>query len=188
MEIIEQLRTALSGTYEIDRQLGAGGMGSVFLGRDRTLDRPVAIKVINPEFGASATVRDRFLQEARTVARLQHPNIVGVYAAGETNGLLYFIMEYVPGESLRELLDREKKLSTERARHLLHDLAAALAYAHRHGVIHRDIKPENVLLREGTGEAKLADFGVARALSGGEGDSRLTGTGMVVGTPRYMSP
>ena len=180
------LRNALAGKYEIERRLGSGGMGSVFLGRDLTLDRPVAIKVINPDLGLSATVRQRFLQEARTIARLNHPNITDVYAAGEVDGLLYFIMEYVPGESLRELLDRERCCSPERAAAILRDLAAALAAAHKQGVIHRDIKPENVLLHGTTGEAKLTDFGVARAFRS-EGE-RVTGTGMVVGTPRYMSP
>ena len=184
--LVNALRSALAGKYEIERRLGAGGMGSVFLGRDLTLDRPVAIKVINPDLGLSATARQRFLQEARTVARLNHVNITDVYAAGEVDGLLYFIMEYVPGESLRELLDREPCCAPARATAILRDLASALSYAHKQGVIHRDIKPENVLLHRDSGEAKLTDFGVARAFR--SEDERMTGTGMVVGTPRYMSP
>ena len=184
--LVGVLQNALGGKYQIERRLGSGGMGSVLLARDLTLDRPVAIKVINPDLGLSPTVRQRFLQEARTVARLNHPNITDVYAAGEVDGLLYFIMEYVPGESLRELLDRERCCAPEAAGAILRDLAAALAYAHKQGVIHRDIKPENVLLHGTTGEAKLTDFGVARAFRSDE--ERVTGTGMVVGTPRYMSP
>ena len=184
--LVDVLRRALGDKYQVDRQLGMGGMGSVLLGKDLTLDRPVAIKVINPDLGLSATARQRFLQEARTVARLNHPNITDVYAAGEVDGLLYFIMEYVPGESLRELLDRERFVSGEKATAILHDLALALAYAHGQGIIHRDIKPENVLLHAVTGQAKLTDFGVARAFR--SDDERMTGTGMVVGTPRYMSP
>src|SRR5829696_3429560 len=117
--LLEALRAALAPEYDVVRQLGAGGMGSVFLARDATLDRPVAVKVISPELSASKTFRDRFLQEARTVAKLRHPNIVAVYAAGESAGLLYFVMEYVEGESLRDLLDREGRCEPERARRIL---------------------------------------------------------------------
>ncbi len=161
-------------------------MGSVFLGRDRTLERPVAIKVINPDLGTSRSVRQRFLQEARTVARLRHHNIVTVYAAGDAAGLLYHVMEYVPGESLRDRLDREGKLPPLEVAHLLHELAVALAYANEQGVIHRDVKPENVLLDAETGRALLADFGVAQALAGA--DHGATTAGMTMGSPRYMSP
>lgn len=180
------LRSALDAHFEIERPLGAGAMGSVFLGRDRTLDRPVAIKVINPDLGTSRTVRQRFLQEARTVARLRHHNIVTVYAAGDANGLLYHVMEYVPGESLRDRLEREGRLPALEVAHLLHELAGALAYANAQGVVHRDIKPENVLLDAETGRALLADFGVAQALAGGDGED--TGPGLTMGSPRYMSP
>lgn len=184
-ELTAALRAALGDHFAIDRPLGAGAMGSVFLGRDRTLDRPVAIKVISPELGTGSAVRQRFLQEARTVARLRHHNIVTVYAAGDADGLLYHVMEYVPGESLRERLDREGTLPPLEVAALLHELAGALGYANSQGVIHRDIKPENVLLDAETGRALLADFGVAQALAGGEGE---TGAGMVMGSPRYMSP
>ncbi|HEX6058817.1 MAG TPA: serine/threonine-protein kinase [Gemmatimonadaceae bacterium] len=184
--LIGELRRALAGRYDVDRLLGAGGMGSVFLGRDPTLDRPVAIKVVDPELSASRAIRERFLQEARTVARLRHPNIVAVHAAGEADGLLWFVMEYVEGESLRDLLEREGCCSDGRGRSILRDVADALAYAHAQGIVHRDIKPDNILIERGTGRAMVTDFGVARALAAG--DERLTGTGLVVGSPRYMSP
>jgi serine/threonine-protein kinase len=184
---LETLRDALAGRYTLERALGAGAMGRVFLGRDVTLDRPVAVKVINPDLAASATVRDRFLLEARTVAKLRHPNIVAVHAAGEAAGHLYFVMEYVAGDSLRDLMDRVKRVDAERAVAILGDVADALAYAHTQGVVHRDVKPENVLLDGQTGRAMLTDFGIARALSAAD-DGRLTGTGLLVGSPRYMSP
>ncbi|HEY0972524.1 MAG TPA: serine/threonine-protein kinase, partial [Gemmatimonadales bacterium] len=181
------LRDVLAAQFDIARPLGAGAMGSVFLARDRTLERPVAIKVIRPELSANQGFRDRFLQEARTVARLRHHNLVTVYAAGEAGGLLYYVMEYVPGESLRERLERERRLPPMEAARLLHELTVALSYAHAHGVVHRDVKPENVLLDEETGRALLADFGVAHAFAAG-GDERITAAGFVVGSPRYMSP
>ncbi len=181
-----RLTAALGATYDVVRLLGVGGMGRVYLGHDRTLDRPVAIKVIVDELAANVTFRERFLREARTVARLRHPNIVSVYAAGEADGLLYFVMEYVDGESLRELIGRERVLPAERAVPLLADVARALAYAHAHGVVHRDLKPENVLVEQGSGRAMLTDFGVAHGVA--PGDGRMTATGMVVGSPRYMSP
>ena len=186
-QTLAALRRALGGTYDVERQLGAGGMGSVYLGRDRTLDRAVAIKVIAPELAATAALRERFLREARTVARLRHPNIVAVYAAGESEGVLYFVMEYVPGESLRDRLARAGRYDDAGAVTALRDLARALAYAHGQGIIHRDVKPENVQLDAESGRAMLMDFGVAGAISGG-GDERMTGTGFVVGSPRYMSP
>src|ERR671923_884214 len=185
-ELLETLRAALAPDYEVDRVLGTGGMGAVFLGRDLTLDRRVAVKVVAPELASSPALRQRFLREARTIARLRHSNIVDVYTAGEANGLLYFVMQYVPGESLRDYLEREKRVSPARAAVILRDLAGALAYAHAEGIIHRDIKPENVLIDERSGTAHLTDFGVARALEAT--DERMTGTGLVVGSPRYMSP
>ncbi len=190
---IETLRGALAGRYTFERVLGAGAMGKVFLGRDVTLDRPVAVKVISPDLAASATFHDRFLLEARTVAKLRHPNIVAVHAAGEAAGHLYFVMEYVAGESLRDLIDRTKRVDPERAATILGDVADALAYAHAQGVVHRDVKPENVLLDGQTGRAMLTDFGIARALSAVDDgrladQGRLTGTGLLVGSPRYMSP
>jgi serine/threonine-protein kinase len=192
--LLSSLRQALAGRFDVVRELGAGGMGQVLLGRDVALDRPVAIKVIAPDLASSPASRQRFLREARTVARLRHPNIVTVYTAGEADNLLYFVMEYVEGESLRQMLDRDGRVEgqrIERAISLLADLARALGYAHAQGVVHRDVKPENVLLDAATGRAMLTDFGVARAFASGtdsDGDSAVTRTGFVVGSPRYMSP
>ncbi len=183
--IREALQTRLGGQYAIEGLLGQGGMGSVYRARDITLDRPVAIKVISGDVATNPQLRDRFLLEARTVAKLRHPNIVAVYTAGDAGGLLYFVMELVPGESLRDLLTREGKVEPARAERILHELALALDYAHNNGIVHRDVKPENILLDRETGRAMLTDFGVARAL---EGDGRMTGTGMILGSPRYMSP
>jgi serine/threonine-protein kinase len=184
--LLETLRAALTPDYRVERVLGTGGMGSVFLARDLRLDRDVAVKVVSPELASSAALRQRFLREARTVARLRHPNIVDVYTAGEGGGLLYFVMQCVPGESLRDYLDREKRVSPARAAVILRDLASALAYAHAQGIVHRDIKPENVLVDSRTGTAHLTDFGVARAFEAT--DERMTGTGLILGSPRYMSP
>ena len=184
---LETLRSALAGQYAIDRLLGVGAMGTVYLGRDVTLERAVAIKVINPDLAATRTFRERFLLEARTVANLRHPSIVAVYAAGEAGGYLYFVMELVGGESLRDLLDRTTRCDADRAAAILGDMADALAYAHAQGVVHRDVKPENVLLDASSGRAMLTDFGVARAFSD-DSRARLTGTGLAVGSPRYMSP
>lgn len=182
-----RLAEALAGHYSIDRALGQGGMGTVFLARDVTLDREVAVKVISPDLAASPELRQRFIQEARTVAKLRHPNIVAVYTAGEGNGLLYFVMEFVPGESLRDKMTREGTMAAEPTCAILHDLALALDYAHQAGIVHRDVKPENILLDRDSGRAMLTDFGVAVALAAA-GDSRLTGAGFVLGSPRYMSP
>ena len=185
-DVLAAIRTALGDHYEIERELGAGAMGSVLLAHDRTLERPVAVKIINPELAATSTFRQRFLQEARTIAKLRHGNIVGVHAAGEAGGVLYFVMEFVEGESLRDLLERDGALPAARAAAILRELADALGYAHKAGVIHRDIKPENILIDRMTGHARLTDFGIARSLAAA-GD-RMTGTGMSVGTPAYMSP
>lgn len=179
------LQARLGGQYEIESLLGQGGMGSVYRARDKTLDRLVAIKVIGGDVTTNAQLRGRFLLEARTVAKMRHPNLVAVYSAGDVDGLLYFVMELVPGESLRALLDREGTVEKHRAEHILYELAMALDYAHANGIVHRDVKPENILLDRETGRAMLTDFGVARAL---EGDGGITGTGMILGSPRYMSP
>jgi len=183
--IREALQTRLGGQYVVEGLLGQGGMGSVYRARDITLDRAVAIKVIAGDVATNPQLRDRFLLEARTVAKLRHPNIVAVYSAGDAGGLLYFVMELVPGESLRDLLTRETSVEPARGERILHELALALDYAHANGIVHRDVKPENILLDRETGRAMLTDFGVARAL---EGDGRMTGTGMILGSPRYMSP
>ncbi len=185
----DALRSALEarlGTqYDIESLLGQGGMGSVYRAIDRTLHRAVAIKVISGDLALNPQLKERFLLEARTVAKLRHPNIVAVYSAGEADGLLYFVMELVPGESLRDLLTREGTVEPARAEKILHELALALDYAHANGIVHRDVKPENILLDRDTGRAMLTDFGVARAL---ENSGNMTGTGMILGSPRYMSP
>ena len=186
-ENIEAVRAAVSGQYTVDRLLGQGGMGAVYLGRDETLDRPVAIKVIKPDVASSELIRDRFLQEARSVARLRHPNIVSVYSAGESNGLLWFAMELVEGKSLRELVEAEGRLPHAKAEQILSEIALALDHAHANGLVHRDVKPDNILIENSTGRALLTDFGVARATQAGA-EHGLTQTGMIIGSPRYMAP
>ena len=186
-DVSEILQAALGARYELGAELGRGGMGVVLLARDRVLDREVAVKVIHPQLADHGALIDRFLAEARTVARLRHPNIVAIHEAGEAEGLLYFVMDRVPGETLRDRLQREGRLPTEDAARITADLADALDAAARAGVVHRDVKPENVLLESGTGRALLVDFGIAR-LQESEGKREITGAGMAVGTPAYMSP
>ena len=180
------LQSALAPQYRLEHELGRGGMGVVFLATDTALDRRVAIKVVHPELAAHASIARRFLAEARTIARLRHPSIVAVHAAGTADGLLYYVMDEVEGESLRQRLNREGKLPVAEVARIIADLAAALDTAGRAGVVHRDVKPENVLLERGSGRALLADFGIARAMAA-EGASS-TGQGVAVGTPAYMSP
>ena len=181
------LQAALEPQYRLEGELGRGGMGVVYQAVDRTLERRVAIKVAHPELTATAAIAQRFLAEARTLARIRHPNIVAVHQAGRVNDLHYYVMDEVPGESLRQLLNREGALPIERARAIVEDLAAALDAAGRAGFVHRDVKPENVLLERATGRALLADFGIARP-SDGHVEGSTTGQGVVVGTPAYMSP
>lgn len=182
----DALQGALEPQYRLERELGRGGMGVVFLATDTTLDRRVAIKVVHPELAAHPSIVRRFLAEARTIARLRHPGIVAVHAAGTAQGLLYYVMDEVDGESLRERLTRDGKLPLEQVKRIVADLAAALDAAGRAGVVHRDVKPENVLLERGTGRPLLADFGIARAMVADGASS--TGQGVAVGTPSYMSP
>jgi serine/threonine-protein kinase len=179
------LATALGQQYEIVRPLGQGGMGAVYLARERALERFVAIKVLRPELAETEASRERFRREARVAAQLSHPNILPLHTFGEVNGIWYFVMGYVRGVTLEERLRIEGRLPGEEAQRILIELTSALEHAHAHGVIHRDIKPANVLLDEQSGRAMLADFGISKVH--GAGDS-LTGTGMVVGTPHYMSP
>jgi hypothetical protein len=179
------LRKALGQQYEIERLLGRGGMGAVYLATEAALEREVAIKVLPPDRGSTQESRDRFRREARTAAKLSHPNIVPLYTFGDVDGTLYFVMGYVKGESLATRLKREGRLSVEEARRILIEIADALDYAHKLGVIHRDIKPDNVLIEEGTGRALLTDFGVAKAIGVGQ---TMTEIGSVLGTPQYMSP
>ena len=178
-----QLTALLADRYRIERELGRGGMATVYLAHDLRHDRPVALKVLHPDL-ASTLGPDRFQREIRLAARLQHPHILGVHDSGETGGFLWFTMPFVEGESLRSRLARERQLPLEEAVRISREAADALEYAHQHGIVHRDIKPENILLS--SGHALVADFGIARALS--EDPAGLTGTGMIVGTPSYMSP
>ena len=180
------LRATLADRYRIERELGRGGMATVYLAQDLRHDRPVALKVLHPELGRTLGP-DRFLREIKLAARLQHPHILSVHDSGEAAGRLWFTMPFVEGESLRGRLERENQLPIEDAVRIAREAAEALDYAHRHDVIHRDIKPENILL---SGDhALVADFGIARALAGDTGtDQRLTDTGTTLGTPTYMSP
>src|SRR5579864_6177 len=178
-----QFAEALRDRYRLERELGRGGMATVYLAQDLKHKRPVALKVLHPELGASLGP-ERFQREIEFAARLQHPHILTVLDSGEAAGQLWFTMPYVEGESLRSRLRRERQLPVENALRIATETARALDYAHRHGVIHRDIKPENILLTR-DGDTLVADFGIARALGGEE---RLTQTGMSVGTPAYMSP
>ncbi len=187
IDLFTALQTALGHQYRLERELGRGGMGVVFLATDTALDRRVAIKVVHPELAAHESITRRFLAEARTIARLRHPNIVAVHAAGSAQGLLYYVMDEVAGESLRQKLLRERRISAGETARILSDLAAALDASGRAGVVHRDVKPENVLLDEATGRAMLADFGIARAVAV-EASGSSTGQGVAVGTPVYMSP
>ena len=177
------LRDALRERYRIERELGAGGMATVYLAHDLRNDRPVAIKVLRPEL-AAAVGADRFLKEIKTTANLQHPHILPLFDSGDAGGLLYYVMPYVAGETLRDRLRRETRLPVADAARITSEVCSALDYAHRHGVIHRDIKPENILLHDG--HALVCDFGIA--LAGHAGDSRMTATGISIGTPAYMSP
>ena len=180
----ERLAAALAGRYTIERELGAGGMATVYLAQDLKHNRKVALKVLRPEL-AAALGHERFLREITTTANLRHPHILPLYDSGEADGFLFYVMPLVEGESLRDRLDREKQLSIDDALGIAREVADALGYAHERGVIHRDIKPENILLERG--HAAVADFGIARALDTAGGD-KLTQTGMAIGTPSYMSP
>src|SRR5689334_4349709 len=180
----EQLRAALAGRYSVEREIGVGGMATVYRARDVKHDRHVALKVLKPELGAVLGT-ERFLAEIRVTANLQHPNLLPLFDSGEADGLLFYVMPYVDGESLRVRLDREKQLPVDEAVRLAVAVASALDYAHRHGVIHRDLKPENILLHEG--QPLVADFGIALAVSNA-GGNRITQTGLSLGTPQYMSP
>jgi Tol biopolymer transport system component/tRNA A-37 threonylcarbamoyl transferase component Bud32 len=184
MPTADRLSTALAGRYRLERELGQGGMATVYLAEDLKHHRQVAIKVLRPEL-AAVLGADRFVQEITTTAQLQHPHILPLFDSGSADGFLYYVMPYIEGETLRTKLDREKQLGIEEAVRITTEVADALDYAHRHGVIHRDIKPENILLHDG--RPMVADFGIALAVSAAAG-GRMTETGMSLGTPHYMSP
>ena len=184
MSTPDRLAAALADRYRLERELGQGGMATVYLAYDLKHERKVAIKVLRPEL-AAVIGAERFLREIKTIATLQHPHILGLIDSGEVQGTAYYVMPYVEGESLRDRLTREKQLPIAEAVRLATEVAGALDYAHRHGIIHRDIKPENVLLHDGS--ALVADFGIALAVSK-TGGARMTETGMSLGTPHYMSP
>ena len=179
-----RLQSALAERYIIERELGSGGLATVYLARDIKHDREVALKVLRPDLSAVIGT-ERFLSEVRITAKLDHPHILTLIDSGEADGLLYYVLPYVRGESLRHKLEREKQLSVDDAVSIVKQVASALDYAHEHGVVHRDIKPENILLHEG--EAVLTDFGIALAVKEA-GGRRLTETGLSLGTPQYMSP
>ena len=185
-ELRAHVERALSAQYELDREIGRGGMGIVYRAKDRRLKRMVAVKLLPPELAFRGDIRTRFLREAETAAQLSHPNIVPIYAVDERDGLVYFVMGYVEGENLATRIGERGPLPVDETRRILREVSDALAYAHGRNVVHRDIKPDNILLAA-DGRAMVTDFGIARAVTD-SGDSRLTATGMAIGTPAYMAP
>ena len=183
-EVVVRLNTALIGRYRIQRELGEGGMATVYLADDLRHERKVALKVLKPEL-AAVVGAERFLAEIKTTANLTHPHILPLHDSGEADGFLFYVMPHIEGESLRDRIDREKQLPVDEAVRIATAVASALDHAHRHKVIHRDIKPGNILLQDG--EPVVADFGIALAV-GAAGSNRLTETGLSLGTPYYMSP
>src|SRR5690242_12598470 len=183
-ELLSRLQSALSDRYRLDREIGAGGMATVYLAEDVRHDRRVALKVLRPEL-AAVIGAERFLAEIKLTANLQHPHILPLFDSGEAESYLFYVMPFVEGETLRDRISREKQLPVADALRIATEVLAALDYAHRHGVVHRDIKPENILLHDGS--ALVADFGIALAASKASG-ARMTETGMSLGTPHYMSP
>lgn len=185
-DLLARISRALEPTYEIQSELGRGGAGIVYRVLDRRLKREVALKILPPDFAFRADIRERFMREAETSARLNHPNIVPIFSVDERDGLAWFVMALVEGESVGDRLRRTGALPFVDARRIMREVADALAYAHARGVVHRDIKPDNILLDEQSGRAMVTDFGIARAAT--DGNSRLTATGTAIGTPAYMSP
>jgi serine/threonine-protein kinase len=183
-DTVTRLNAALEGRYAIERELGEGGMATVYLAEDVKHSRKVALKVLKPEL-AAVVGAERFLAEIQVTANLQHPHILPLFDSGEADGFLFYVTPFVEGETLKERIDREKQLPVDEAVKITMDLASALDYAHRQSVIHRDIKPANILLQDG--EPVVADFGIALAVDAA-GGSRLTETGLSLGTPQYMSP
>ena len=185
-ELRSHVERVLSAGYDLEREIGRGGMGIVYLARDKRLKRQVAVKLLPPELAFRSEIRSRFLREAETAAGLSHPNIVPIYSVDEREGLVYFVMGYVDGDNLAKRLNDRGPMDVNDVRRILCETADALAYAHSRGVVHRDIKPDNILLDAHSGRSMVTDFGIARAVQ--EGEARLTATGMAIGTPAYMSP
>ncbi|HEV2750803.1 MAG TPA: serine/threonine-protein kinase [Gemmatimonadales bacterium] len=187
--LTNRLTQALGSAYTLEGEIGRGGMGVVFSARDERLKRQVAVKVLPPELAFREEIRLRFLREAETAARLSHPHIVPIHSVGEgPDGLVYFVMAYVDGESLGAKLKRRGRLAPDEARRIMLETADALGAAHALGIIHRDVKPDNILLEGSRGRVVVTDFGIAKALSSTTGGATLTGTGVAIGTPHYMSP
>ena len=178
------LQEALAGKYSLEAELGRGGMGIVYLAQEVRLDRPVALKVLPEEFSNQPDLRERFLREARTAARLSHPNIIPIFAVDEVGEFVYFAMAYIAGETLGQRIHTRGPLPPSAGARVLKEVGWALEYAHSQGVVHRDVKPDNILLEEGTGRALVADFGIAGLLEG----ATATGVGEIIGTPEFMSP
>jgi len=187
--LAQRLSQALGSSFTLDGEIGRGGMGVVYHARDERLKRAVAVKVLPPELAFREEIRIRFLREAETAARLSHPHIVPIHSVGEgPEGLVYFVMAYVDGESLAARLKRRERLPPEEARRILMETADALGAGHALGIIHRDVKPDNILLEGSRGRTVLTDFGIAKALTSTTGPGTLTATGVAIGTPHYMSP
>ena len=182
--VIERLRAALADRYAVEREIGAGGMATVYLAEDLKHHRKVAVKVLRPDL-AAALGTERFLREIEVAAQITHPHVLPLHDSGEADGLLYYVMPYIEGESLRERLEREGELPVTEAVRLIREVVDALAFAHQHGVVHRDIKPDNVLLAGR--HAMVTDFGVAKAVSEATGRQQLTTAGVALGTPAYMA-
>ncbi|MBW7934592.1 MAG: protein kinase [Gemmatimonadaceae bacterium] len=186
-ELRSHIASVLDSAYELDKEIGRGGMGIVFKARDRRLKRPVAVKLLPPELAFRSEIRSRFLREAETAAQLSHPNIVPIYSVDEKGGLVFFIMGFVDGDNLARRIHDRGPMPPEEVRRILREVADALAYAHANKVVHRDIKPDNILLDAQSQRPMVTDFGIARAISEG-GEARLTATGIAIGTPAFMSP
>ncbi|MGH7672851.1 MAG: protein kinase domain-containing protein, partial [Gemmatimonadales bacterium] len=182
--LMQRLQRLVEGKYEVKRLLGKGGMGAVFLAHDLTLEREVAIKVLPPDISMDPHVVKRFQQEAKTAAKLDHTNIIPIYRVEREGGLNYFVMKYVPGTSLEDLLEQRRPLTIDYVQRVLWEAACALGHAHQRGVVHRDVKPANIMF-DHDGRVMLTDFGISKALQAASG---FTGTGMIIGTPHYMAP
>jgi serine/threonine-protein kinase len=183
--LIDRLRTALGDVCDIERELGGGGMSRLFLADEKGLDRKIVVKVLPPEMAAQIDL-DRFEQEIRVAAKLQHPHIVPLITAGSRDGLLFYAMPYIEGESVRAMLQRRTTLPVSEVLRIMREVLSALAYAHKRGVVHRDIKPENVLFS--SGHALVTDFGIAKAVAMLAADIGVTGAGVAIGTSAYMAP